>query len=274
MARSIEVISQSIISNIQSNVVLADKLTSTSKTAVWRLLVYVFATAAWTLESLFDLFRTEMNSEYSKKQVHNAEWYSNMAKQFQYGYALNRETGEYDVIDEAAQIVKFCACSVVGTERQMKIAKLVGDNLEPLSIYNPDELTPFTNYIKDKRDFIVDIKVINMVGDKLKLVLSVFVNPLVLNDEGQLLTNPSVYPVVDTIKAFLKAMDFDGEFIPVKLQDALQATIGVDIPTILSCQTKYAQNDWVEVDGKTTPVSGYLTIDEVNDLTINYHLNV
>ncbi len=262
-----------MIDTIQTDAVLKDKLTSTSKTALWRLTTYVVAVAIWLLEVLFDKHVQEVDNKLATQLTHNLYWYANKAKQFQYGFPLVADTDTYATIDEAAQIVTHAAIDEINGTLFMKVAKSVDEQLQPLDTVAPDELTPFTQYVARFKDAGVKVVIVSTVGDSLRLVMDVYYDPLVINADGTLIVDPSQTPAEDTIKAFITKLPFNGEFIPESMVDALQATSGIDIPTILSVETKYAANDWQAVQGKVVPNAGYLTIAP-EDLTLNYKANV
>lgn len=273
MARTVTAIQQEIINNVQGNEVLSEKLTSTSKTAIWRLTAYVVAVAIWALEKLFDAHTAEVSAAIANKRPQTLPWYADMAKRFQYGYALPRDTDIYPVIDESAMIVAQASVTEAAGKLRMKVAKKSGDTLAPLSTANPDELTPFTDYVGRWKGGGVVVNIISAVGDDLRLVMDIWYDPLVLDATGKLLIDGTTEPAKEAIKQFITSLDFDGEFVPALLVDALQATVGIDIPVITSCETKFAENDWSIVDGKVIPNAGYLTIADEN-LTINYRANV
>lgn len=273
MARKIDEIYQEIIAGVQSDTVLSEELTSTSKTAIWRLTAYVVAVAIWTVEVLFDTHKAEVNTILATKQTRTLNGYANMAKAFQLGYELNPNTGAYNTIDESAMIIAQASVTERGGDLIMKVAKLVGGSLAPLASTTPDELTPFRQYIAKVKDAGVKVSIISAIGDDLRLVLDVFYDPLVLDSAGKLLSDGVTEPVRVTLKSFITSLPFNGEFIPASLVDVFQATEGVDIPVILSCETKSALNDWAVVDGKVIPNAGYLTIADEH-LTINYRANV
>jgi len=120
---------------------------------------------------------------------------------------------------------------------------------------------------------VVKVEIVSSVGDDLRLVVDIYYDPMVLDGEGRLRKEPSRKPVEETINKFITSLPFNGEFIPVKLQDALQETEGVAIPEILSIESKYAANDWATIQGKVVPNAGYLKIEPEN-LTLNYKPNV
>jgi hypothetical protein len=273
MARNIADIQQEIIDSVQADETLNTRLTSTSKTARWRLTTYVVAVAIWMLETLFDEHEAEVNNILATQKTHNLYWYAEKAKAFQYGYALVTDADYYETIDEEAQIVSHAAVDEINGKLFMKVAKDVNGELGPLSTANPDELTPFTQYIFRIKDAGVAINIVSDEGDDLRLVMDIYYDPQLLNADGTLIKDPSQSPAKDTIKDFIRTLPFNGEFIPANLVDALQQTQGVDIPEILSVETKYAANDWERVYGKVVPNAGYLTVADEN-LTLNYKANV
>jgi len=273
MARTISEIQQGMVDTIQADDVLKVRLTSTSKTAMWRLQTYVVAVAIWLLEVLFDNHVSEVNNILATQLTHNLYWYSNKAKEFQYGFGLVPDTDTYATIDESAQIVTHASVDEINGTLFMKVAKDVDGQLQPLSTAAPDELTPFTQYVARFKDAGVKVVVVSVVGDSLRLVMDIYYDPLIINADGTLIIDPSRKPAEDTIRAFITKLPFNGEFIPESMVDALQATGGIDIPTILSVETKYAANDWQSVQGKVVPNAGYLTIVP-EDLTLNYKANV
>jgi len=262
-----------MLDTIAADDTLSAKIYSASKTAIYRLFAYVVAVAIWIHETLFDEHKAEVNEILASQKTHNLRWYAEMARAFQYGYGLVDGTDYYPEIDESAQIVSHAAVDEINGTLYMKVAKEDSGELAPLSIADPNEITPFGEYIQRIKDAGVKINIISDVGDSLRITLDVFYDPLLIDENGLLLADSSQEPAKDAIKNFIKNLPFNGEFIPASLVDALQETEGVDIPVILSCETKYALNEWQNVDGKVVPNAGYLTVAD-EDLTINYRANV
>jgi len=270
MARTVNEIHQGILDSIAADAVLNAKLNSTSKTAIYRLFSYVIAVAIWLHEILFDEHNDEVNALLSAKATHNLTWYANKAKEFQYGDALAEDMDYYDVIDETKQIISNSAVTENVGHLIMKTAKLNGDELAALTTAEHDA---FQQFMEDVKDAGVIIDYISQVGDDLRLVMDIWYNPLVLDANGKLLSDSEVEPAKDTVKEFIKNLPFNGKFILVELVDALQATNGIDIPTILSAESKFGANDYAIIDAQIIPEAGYLVIDDA-DLTINYRANV
>lgn len=275
MARSIKVIHQGMIDDVAASDTLSPKMNSTSTTAIYRLFTFILATAIHLHEVIFGEHVAEVQGLLDSQKTHNRQWYADMAKKFQYGYALVPDKDYYETIDETAQIVHHAAVDEVNGILFMKVARLVDGALSPLSEATPDQFTPFKEYVFEYKDAGVIINFINSVGDMLRLSYKIFYDPLVMDETGQLLSEPGVYPVVKTINEFIQNLPFNGEFVPVNLTDSLQATEGVKIPVLQSCETKFGTNDWSVVDGRVTPNAGYLTIAEENlFLTYTAYSNV
>ncbi|PZP45040.1 MAG: hypothetical protein DI598_13845, partial [Pseudopedobacter saltans] len=55
----------------------------------------------------------------------------------------------------------------------------------------------------------------------------------------------------------------------VRLMDTLQKIDGVVLPEVKLSQYKYGLFDWINIDGRVIPDSGFFTIQDT-DLTINW----
>lgn len=274
MARTITEIKQDITTFFMANETLAAYYGYTaganfdetfSKASLESVMFYIVAFAIFVVESLFYVLKTEVNTALEQRLTHNRQWYVNIAKAFQYGDALNENTGKYDLVDESKMVVNFAAVDEIAGQLFLKIATSGNDGLSALPTIQE---TAFKSYIQSVKDAGVRVTIINELGDDLRLVLDIFYDPMVLGDNGQLLDGGGE-PVKDTIRNFIKTLPFNGEFKSVALVDALQLTSGVIIPTVLSAESKYAANDWAIIDARVKPNAGYLVIADEN-LTINY----
>lgn len=241
-----------------------------SKVSFESIVFYIVASAHFIIESLFDLLKSDTEKALSERLTHGVGWYATMAKEFQYGFAFNEDTGKYDVTDEAARIISHATANEANGIVTLKIAQTVDGSLAAIS--NDDEtypgaLTMFEAYKTLAKDFGVKVNVISGNGDDLRAIYDIFYDPLVLDENGKLLTDSSKEPAKDAISNFIKNLPFNGEFVPVHMTDQVQLADGVKVPVLLNCETRYAANDYNVVDGKTEPYYGYLTIA---DLTLNY----
>ena len=285
MARSINEIQQIILSSksstssLQSLDVLTDNekntlsgLTSASKVAVWRLMIYIVSVGIWSLEKLFDEFKLLIDNLIAQSKVHNFDWYIQIAKDFQFGFSLNN-TGIYDNtgVDEglviASKIVKQVAVDQLESRLRFKLAK--EDSAGQLTKLNATEIAAFSQYMEKVKDAGTRLTIYSRDADFLKLEIDIYYNPQVLNTIGQRHDGTSDTPVQDKIQLFSRNLEFNGELIITKLTDFLQQIEGVNIPVVKSASAKYALNAYIEIDERYVPDSGYFLFDEDNSV-INF----
>jgi hypothetical protein len=272
MARTINEIQQSMIDAVAADVVLAPLLTSTSTVAVWRLILYIVAVAIWTLDSLMDIFKSDIDAEIAQLKPHSLQWYAGMAKNFQYGYDLVFEADYYDNtgidpdVIAASKIVSYAAVVEQTRGVRIKVAKTVGVDLGALA---SGELDSFSAYMKAIKDAGVKLQITSGPADSLRLVLRIEYNPLVLNATGGRIDGVTMTPVADAIKTHLKNLPFNGVFSTQKLVDAIQMVEGVADLSVDNVQTKYGLLIFTTVNITVIPDAGYLRIADA-DLVITY----
>lgn len=272
MSRTIAEIQQTIIDGIQADAVLSLVLTSTSKVSTWYSITHIVAVCIWTMEQLFDLFRAEINEQISALKPHSLRWYAERAKAFQYGYALVDEADYYDNtgIDPdlitASQIVTYAAVVELTRGVRIKVAQTTGSDLAEL---DAGQLASFTDYMKTIKDAGVKLNITSGPADRLRTVLTIKYNPLVLDSTGARIDGTTATPAKDAIKAHLKNLPFNGVFSVQKFVDALQAVEGIEDLNVDQIQTTYGLLPLTTVYISVVPDAGYLRIADV-DLIITY----
>lgn len=237
-------------------------LTSTSKVAIWRLMIYVIAVAIFILEKLMDVFNTEIEEKVKAAKPHTADWYKNKALAFQYGDSLV-DSDEYDVIDATKQIIKQVAIEEGDRIVIVKIATLNGTQLVKLP--ELDQVNAFTNYINKVKDAGTQIQIINEDADKLKVELEFYYDALVVASDGTLINNPTVNVVSTAINNYLKSLEFNGVFDINKMVDYLQATDGYKSLKISYTGFKAGiSTAYLPINRSYKPLSGYMTLEELN----------
>lgn len=266
MARSVDTIHTSMMSRIAGDATLNERLSSTSQTAIYRMLCYVVAIAIWMHEVLFDEHSAEVATRIANERYGGLPWYADMAKRFQYGHPLIQDTDQYATVDTVSQIIKHAKVDEIGGNLFLKVAKDVNGELTYL---DGNEMTAFVEYIKQIKVGGVNITIISSTGDDLRMSYDVWYDPLVLDEHGIMLDGSGREPAKETVRAFIKSLPFNGHFIPTKLTDAMQTADGVKIPVLLSAESRNGINDFAVIDGYVVPRAGYLTVTDEN-LTFNY----
>ncbi len=198
-----------------------------SKVSIENLFLYIVALSIHVLEQIFDNHKSDVTTTLANQRPHRLQWYVEKAKAFQYGDALVEDADYYAVEDEEAQIISHASAEEAAGRLIVKVAKLVDSALAPLSA---TELNSFSTYMERVKDAGVSITYISDVGDDLRLVMDIWYNPLVVDENGALLSDSSVKPAEDAINDFIVNLPFNGEFIVTELVDALQKAEGIDIP--------------------------------------------
>lgn len=271
MARTIDYWYSQIVAEKEANPELT-VLNSTSKVSIWRLMGYVVAVVMWSLDNLFDLHRSEIDTEMLKQKPHSERWYREKALAFQYGQDLLVDSDKYANIAlneaqvDAQKIVKVSSVTAIDGRLRVKVAKEMAGELIALTL---QELESFEGYMAKIKDAGVKLNCDSLPADRLRLSLDIWYNPLVLNASGQRIDGANNEPVKQAIRAYLKELPFNGEFANTRLVDKLQGIDGVVLPVVKISQAKYGLFPFSSIDEKYIPDAGYLKIlDE--DLTINY----
>ncbi|HYH14170.1 MAG TPA: hypothetical protein VD794_03055 [Flavisolibacter sp.] len=264
MARTINEIFTDKMQRVAADPTLGPALTSTSRVAIYRLMLYISAVCDWTLETFQDLFKKEVNETIANMKPHSPLWYANKAKAFQYGFDLVPEADYYDNTGlrddeiEASRIVRHAAVVELPRGLRIKVATHNGTDLQKLTA---DQLTSLKAYFARVKDAGVNPLVVTTDdADALKLSLRIKYNPLVLNAMGGRIDGTTATPIQEAIKNFLENLPFNGVFSVQALVDAIQAVEGVEDLSIDLVQTKYGALPFSAVNIQYIPDSGYLRI--------------
>lgn len=280
MARTIEIIQQSILDakaaspSLSAMEVLttAEKAseapTSTSKLSFWRIVVWVVAYAIWLHEVI-----VEANA--LKSRPHNIPWYRDQAFAFLDGLPLVWKDGQftYDLtgVNDAEERKIIDRCAVLESDDGQLVFKIATDVAGVIQPVAPDELVRFTAYMQQIKDAGNQISIVNQTADLLKLVLDVYVDPLVIDlATGELLSSAGVFPVKDAVNDYLSNLEFNGAWVRSFLQDTIQKADGVKLPLINDAQWKYAGFAFTPIGEWKVPQAGYFKIAP-GDLIINYY---
>lgn len=265
MARSIEEIRTAMVTQKEAESSLAG-LTTDSKVGIWGLFLYVVAVAHHLLESLWDVFRVDVEALVDKAGAGTLPWIVERAKEFQYDGATNyllevQPDGSvaYATVNEAARIIAFASAA----ERSngvvtIKVAKDDGSG-QPEKLLGP-ELTAFEGYWSKLKIPGVPSSVTS--NDPNLLVVS-----------GEVYYAPELDPVLvqadveEAILVFLQQLPFNSLLYRERLQDAVQAVEGV-VSTALNSLTI----DGAEATRRQELLAGYAIINPAQPLanTLSY----
>jgi hypothetical protein len=219
MARSVSEIQTQIIQEKELRPEL-DRLTSSSAVAVWRLWIYITAVVIHFHETVFDLFKKEVEDKIAAKEPGTPSWYVERAKEFQAGDNLQVIDGKatYAVINPAKKIVTRAAYRENNDgELLLKVAKGEIGSEAPLS---GQELFQLKTYFERIKFAGVKLSILSNNPDRLRLTAEVFYSGIY--NSAAVTAN-----VKTAIKDYLKNLDFDGKIYINKIIDVVQKVEGV-----------------------------------------------
>lgn len=269
MARTVQEIYQNIVDEVNASPYLPNA--STSQSAIWRMFAGVVAIAIFVHESLWDIYRAQVEEYVNSSIPGTVRWYHEETLKFQYGDTLiySDRKFQYAAIDETKKIIKRCAVTEIAGQVRIKIAKVSNGVPEPLL---SAEKTAYELYINSIKFAGTNIAIINYQPDELDIELNIYYDAMVMKNDGSLISDPTVFPVNDAVENYVANIVYGGVFSNTKLVDAAQLAQGVKDPLIASVKARaHGASTWTTVTQNFTFVSGYAVI---TNLTINYHPQV
>lgn len=235
---------------------LLESLTTPSKVATWRLILWVIAFMIWVHEKLWDNFKADVDLKIASAKPGTKLWYQQQAFIWQYGDPLVWDGSKYiyQNFNASLQLVKRCSINDNGGIVRVKVAK--GQTPVPLSV---DEEASFTAYMNQIKFAGTNLLVINYEADQVKMAWEIFYNPLY---------QPAIVRanVEAAIQNYLSNIPFDGVLVKNAFIDAVQQAEGVIDPILLQCQTNNISAPFASFVNQVQAVSGYFIVSPDNPL--------
>ena len=183
----------------------------------------------------FDFHENIVSENAENSRPHTIRWYLDQAMNFLDGLDLQWIDGQFkydttNVTDlEVRKIIDRCAV-VESTDGELvfKVAKEISGVLGPLTSAEIVRLSKYLGLIKDAGN---RIRIISNSADKLKAIIDVYVDVLVIDTATgrQLNVEETIYPVQDAINNYLSNLEFNGAFVRELIKDEIYKSIGVKI---------------------------------------------
>lgn len=269
MAKTVNTIYNELIAAKESVPDLAG-LTSTSSTAIWRLIYYSIAIILNVQQQLYDLFVEDIEIKKKQYKPMTVEYWIDKLKNF-YQYNEDPAIGQlkvnedytvlYEVEDEASKIIDFASVVQVNKNVYIKVAKTVSDLPAPL---NEDELNNVKGFV-DRMKFAGGYFIVSSwEADSVRFDLNVYYRKTYLQSvvESQVET---------AIENYMKSLDFDGVIVILDLMIAIKNVPGVKNVVVNSAQVLQAQETvlidiMANVDDRFTTKAGYAVYDSANTI--------
>ncbi len=240
-------------------------------------LIEVITRIFLTFEQLFDTHKAEVDEIIAQKLPHTPRWYRSKSLAFLYGFDLIPDTDTFDTSAatqqqiEQARIIKYAAVPK-NASGGIVLIKIAGENNQEPAPISQQQQQAFEYYMTEIKDAGVRFTVINIPADLLQLTLTIYRDPLVIDENGlNILSGEAV--VENAITTYLKQLPFDGELVLAKLVDALQQVPGVVIPHLVNTTTRQ-WNQSLEnyepaqpLNVRTVPRAGYFKIENFTGIS-------
>lgn len=258
-----------LVPNPDSAQTFLTDLTSSSKVAIWRLVFFVQAVAIFIHESLFDTFKSDVETRALEIIPATTRFYVIEALKFQLGDELVFTDGTFKFEDSTSaaaltkQIVKQASARDINEVVTIKVATRITPT-SPLSPLLPNDKTAFSNYINKIK--IAGTKTIEIsdVPDLLKVAYTIEFDPLVMKSDGTLIED-GTSPVQEAIDGYIEGLPFDSTFKVIELTDAIQLARGVVNAVADVIEAKFGLLDFEDILAVPTeiylPNAGYLITD-------------
>lgn len=252
-------IEEQILQKIKDTPELSEKLTSKSKTALWRLWVYITSYALWLHEGI-----VEKNARNSR--AHTLLWYRDQALKYIDGLPLSWSDEGFFSYDTKAMddeelnkraLIKRCA-ALEGAFSQI-IIKIAAEK-GPLSDEQSLRFAQYMNQIKDAGN---RLEIVNKEPDKLKIDMRIYVDRSLVNSEGaDQRTNEKL--IEKAVRDYFNHLEFNGAMSKTYLLDFVKKAPGVKIPLIKNLEWRYGDKPWKAIEEIVVPEAGYFKIDSLS----------
>lgn len=239
-----------------------------SKASVESVLFYIFACAAWVVESLFDEHRREVSSCIEEIMPHRPKWYRDKVLGFMKNKVLIADTDRYDTegMSEddiaAAKVVKH-AVAVENNDASILTIKVAGENGGVRQRLDEETETQLAAYIAEFKDAGVRINLVNIDADTFNCEVDIFYDPMLLPEEVESACR-------ETVRAYIENLPFNGEYTNMALVNELQKVEGVKIVEFRGATTSASEETTVvSINARHVPVAGYF---KAGTITINRHV--
>lgn len=233
--------------------------------SVESVLFYIFAVSAWTLESMFEAFRGEVNASIEQMIPHRPKWYRDKVLAFMQDKTLIPDTDKYDTADmtdeqiATARVVKH-AVATESDDASLLTIKVAGETSGKRCPLDAQTEIQIKAYIAQIKDAGVRTALVNIDPDRFNCELDIYFDPLLLaaNVENACRT---------VICSYIENLPFNGEYTNMDLVDKLQQIDGVKIPEFRGATTVAAGESVVTaIDARCIPAAGYF---EMGDVKLN-----
>jgi hypothetical protein len=237
-------------------------LNSVSNSAIYTLWKYIVAAQMYLQETLWDIFKTDLETIISKAAVGTAAWLQNKVLKFQYDSVTPQVltvgsdfSVNYTTIDATKLLITRAA---VNRTAQRTVLVKVAKSEPPIAL-SALELSSLNGYLDDFCFAGVNYVATSLVSDKLYLKANIYY-------DGQYSSTISD-AVISSVNVYLSALPFDGKIKLTAIVDAIQSVVGVNDVVL---EDVAVRADATAFASKTYMVQGNTTLIPLYQLAAGY----
>lgn len=269
--RTIDEIKESIAVDFMKNETVADLfgfpagdnfMTHFSKVSIINILFYIFASAAWVLERLFEAHKEEVEARIDEIIPHRAKWYKNKVLEFMKDKVLIPDTDRYETTDmtkdaiDAARVVKY-ATADESRDASILTIKVAGEEGGRRCRLSDETGIQLAAYLSEIKDAGVRIALVNKEADTFNCSVDIYYDAMLLPENVQCDCEAA-------IRSYIENLPFNGEYTNMALVDALQNVEGVRIAEFKQATTAAADTPTITaIDARHVPEAGYFRAGEI-----------
>lgn len=268
MARTIEDIKSGMTSEFMRNTDVARRYGFNageafsdhfSRVSVENLIFYIVAVATWTLESLMDIYRADVENRIEEIIPHRPKWYRDKVLLFMPDMSLIPDTDRYDTsaltetqIHER-QVVKY-ATAEESEDASLLIIKVAGESGGERQPIDDASRVKLEAYLREIKDAGVRISVINKEAD-------IFSCELKIVYDGKFSADTVEADCREAVKQYITNLPFNGEYSNMALVDCLQEVEGVNIAEVIGSKVKViGEETETMIEVRYVPSAGYFSL--------------
>jgi hypothetical protein len=208
-------------------------LNSPSNTAIYTLWKYIVAVNMYLQETLWDIFKTDLEKQIDSAPVGSNQWLQKKAFEFQYSSTNPQVTTlvdyvpTYPNVDESLRIITRCSIKTTALNTvEIKVAK----SEPPVALSNP-ELAAFDSYVTSTGDSTIAGAGVGIGAAGIYYSINSFTSDKLWIDADITYLGQYSSVIKENVEAainnYLANIPFDGNFKVLSLVDAIQQVEGV-----------------------------------------------
>ena len=237
-------------------------LNSVSNSSIYKLWKYIVAAQMFLQETLWDIFKTDLELTISKAAVGTSAWLQDKVLKFQYDATTPQVltvgsdfSVNYTTVDATKLLITRAA---VNRTAQRTVLVKVAKSEPPVALSGL-ELSSLNGYLDDICFAGVNYVATSSVSDKLYLKANIYY-------DGQY-SNTISFAVISAVNVYLSALPFDGKIKLTAIVDAIQSVLGVNDVVL---EDVAVRADATAFASKTYMVQGNTTLIPLYQLAAGY----